>query len=110
MSKASENQMNVLHGRLAQTLTTMVSARTVTKRDAEGNEYVEEVDPSPATLAVAAKFLKDNAVTMTPEQSEATDELAQALEARRLASKQRLRITQADMKEALAKVGSGLLQ
>lgn len=110
MSKATEDKMNKLHGQLAETLTTMVKVRTVIRTDKEGNEYEEDVDPSPAALAVAAKFLKDNAVTMTPEQSTAVDELEDALTKRRAANKGRAKVTKADMDAALKAVGSSLIQ
>ena len=101
MSKATEKKMDELHGALAQSLLTMTQVREVTKTDKEGAPYVETVDPSPAALAVAAKFLKDNSIFSTPEQSGAMDELKSQLARRRPSAK--------DIKDAMSAIGNGLL-
>ena len=102
MSKASEEKLSELHGQLAETLTDMIQVRTVTKYDKEGEAYDETVEPSPAALAVAAKFLKDNNITATPSQSGAVDELKDKL-AKRRPSRQ-------DLKDAMRGLGNELLQ
>lgn len=79
----------------------MTQVREVTKTDKEGAPYTEMVDPSPAALAVAAKFLKDNSIFSTPEQSGAMDELKSQLARRRPSAK--------DIKDAMSAIGNGLL-
>lgn len=84
----------------------MVQTRTITKVDKEGEQYEEVIEPSPAALAVAAKFLKDNSIFSAPEQSGAMDEMKEQLEKRRAQRK----VTQRDLQQALAQVGNDLLQ
>lgn len=106
MSKAPETKLNELHGQLAETLTKMVQVREVEKVDKEGEVVIETVEPSPAALAVAAKFLKDNSIFSTPEGDSKLDALKDAVAARR----QRRNVTQADLKDALGGIGKELLQ
>ena len=67
MSKATEDQLGVLHGAIAQVLTEQVQMKeeqTILNLDGEVEGTGEMLYcVSPATLAVAAKFLKDNAIT-----------------------------------------------
>lgn len=102
MSKASEKQMDTLHGALAKTLTRMVEVRTIHKVTSDGDPVEEEVEPSPAALAVAAKFLKDNSIFSTPEQNNALAELGDKLRKRRPSAQ--------DLKDAMKSIGNDLLQ
>ena len=106
MSKAPETKLNELHGQLAETLTKMVQVREVEKVDKEGEVVIETVEPSPAALAVAAKFLKDNSIFSTPEGDSKLKSLEEAVADRR----QRLGIVKADLKDALGSLGKELLQ
>lgn len=108
MSKASESKMNELHEQLAQTLITMTQVREVEEVVGEGEDAVKvikTIDPSPAALAVAAKFLKDNSIFSTPEQTDALAELQDKLK-----QKQTRRPSSRDLKEAMGKIGQELLQ
>ena len=109
MSKASETKLNELHDQLARTLITMTAVREVEEVVGEGEDAVrvtKTVDPSPAALAVAAKFLKDNSIFSTPEGDSKLKSLEEAVAARR----QRRGVTQADLKDALGGIGKELLQ
>lgn len=90
MARASESKLAALHNQLADTLTELVGS--------------EEVAPS--TLAVAAKFLKDNSIFATPEQTGAMDDMKTKLEARRKARK----LTHDDLGKALGDIGRDMLQ
>ena len=108
MSKASETKLNELHDQLARTLITMTAVREVEEVVGEGEDAVritKTVDPSPAALAVAAKFLKDNSIFSTPEQSDALTDLQNQLK-----QKQARRPSSRDLKEAMGKIGQELLQ
>ena len=108
MSKASESKLNELHDQLARTLITMTAVREVEEVVGEGEDAVrvtKTVDPSPAALAVAAKFLKDNSIFSTPEQSDALTDLQNQLK-----QKQARRPSSRDLKEAMGKIGQELLQ
>lgn len=108
MSKASETKLNELHDQLARTLITMTAVREVEEVVGEGEDAVrvtKTVDPSPAALAVAAKFLKDNSIFSTPEQSDALTDLQNQLK-----QKQARRPSSRDLKEAMGKLGQELLQ
>lgn len=106
MDKATEAKMNALHATLAESLTRAVQPRTVTVqgKGEDAEPYEETLEPSPAAMAVAAKFLKDNSIFSTPEQSSALDELQQKLDNRRK------RPSKQDLKDALGQIGSELLQ
>ena len=104
MSKASEKELANLHKEVTKTLTRMVKTQTVPRYDKEGNEVGEdEVDPSPATLAVATKFLKDNAITVDPENNAELSDFAKALR-----DKGRV-ISSKDREVAMREVANGLL-
>lgn len=64
MSTADQNTMETLHLKLA-------------KRYMEA---LDDVDASPALLASAAKFLKDNNVVLIPESTDALTEVAEKYE------------------------------
>jgi hypothetical protein len=68
MSRASETQMGSLHGILAQVIAAQVGA-TEEYLDEEGELNVM-YSASPALLAIAAKFLKDNEITCAVELDE----------------------------------------
>lgn len=110
MSKATEDDLGGLHGQLARTLTGMIQVRTRIKVDKEGNQVEEEVEPSPAALAVAAKFLKDNNITAAPSQSTDVEDLEKSLAERRRKAKERGRVSRADLNAAMGKLGTELLQ
>jgi hypothetical protein len=103
--------MNELHAALAKTLTQEVQEREVeyTETDGDGNEVkrVRVERPSASWAAVAAKFLKDNSVTMAPDDSNALGELEKELADMR---KGRTGFTDQDLKDAHAALGSSLLQ
>lgn len=65
--KATERKLSSLHGALADVMTEQVLTREqVTEFDAEGIEQPTGetyFSASPALLATAAKFLKDNSIT-----------------------------------------------
>ena len=83
MSKASESKLSALHGAVAEVLTTQVlSPEPETTFDSEGNcvETGEEVySASPALVATAIKFLKDNQITCDISQDENMGNLREAL-------------------------------
>jgi hypothetical protein len=67
MSKATEAALATLHGAVAETLTAQVTHETEELTfDEDGNPEHSDVmvrSASPATLAAAIKFLKDNSIT-----------------------------------------------
>lgn len=103
MAATKHDAMQALHATVARVLTDRMTEREVTKTDAEGNETTEVVGPSAAELAVAVKFLKDNSIFATPEQSDPVSGLKEKLSRRTGA------ITDADRKDALASIGRDLL-
>lgn len=68
---ASEETLGKLHNALAKALT----------------DRVNSADSAAADLAVAARFLKDNGITCSPEADNALGELEKALAAKRSRSK-----------------------
>lgn len=110
---AAHSAMEELHALLAQSL----SASVVFQRKVIPAEYnpdgtlksperEELVPPSPAALAVAAKFLKDNSIFSTPEQSGAVGELRDRIRQRKTSR----RASAQDVNDALATIGRDLLQ
>ena len=83
MSKASENKLGVLHGVIAEVLTEQVSMKeeeTIINLDGEVEGTGEMIySCSPATIATAIKFLKDNAITSDITVDENMGNLADAL-------------------------------
>jgi hypothetical protein len=83
MSKATEQALSDLHGAVAKVLTKQVlREEVVTELDEEGN--VVETDEmqytaSPALLAAAMKFLKDNDITADKKIDKNMGSLADAL-------------------------------
>lgn len=110
---ASMETMEELHNQTAKVLQALISPQKKyipAVRD-ENGEIVEEAReewemPSPAALAVARAFLKDNSVFATDGQSAAVGELKQSLAARAKGRKP----TAQDMNDALAQVSRELLQ
>ena len=78
---ASENILKELHAQLAQELLDIVR-NGVPIFDKEGNE-VGTRKATAAELSVAVSFLKNNEITADINDSDATRELREALEARR---------------------------
>lgn len=74
MSKATEDLLNTLHGRVAQTLI----------------QHIDDEEVSPAMMAQAIKFLKDNDITTSIETDDGLNTLSDALKAKR--EKRKLRI------------------
>lgn len=83
MSKATETKLAALHGAVADVLTSQITQQVEdVKFDSEGNEVPTGVmvyTASPATIAAAIKFLKDNSVTADIEQNENLNSLRDAL-------------------------------
>jgi hypothetical protein len=111
MSKAASNEaMQELHAALAKTLTEEVKIREIPYTEEVDGEQVERVrveHPSSSWAAVAVAFLKNNSVTMAPTTGNATGELEDELEKMRA---KRTMPTAQDRADALAAIGSGLLQ
>lgn len=78
MSKATDKDLGELHGALARALTDVVAAGVSTVVDGE----VVKMPASPAYLAAAITFLKNNNITAGKDDSE-LDALKQALEQKR---------------------------
>lgn len=113
MSKpANAEKMNALHEQVAEVLTELVTPKEIDELVRPATEDEEQVTvkvvryPEANVLAVAVKFLKDNSVFATPEQSSATAGLQEALSKRKAA---RLP-TKQDLKDAMAQIGSDLVQ
>ena len=83
MSKATESNLAALHGVVAKVLTHQINHQS---EKTEFNVDGEEVgtgemfyDASPATIAAAIKFLKDNQITCDIETDENMNNLREAL-------------------------------
>ena len=85
MAAASDSTLKALHAVLASELLDMVK-NGVPVFDKEGNEAGTR-KPTAAELAVAVTFLKNNDITADLNDSDATRELREALEARRKKAK-----------------------
>lgn len=85
MAAASDSTLKALHAVLASELLDMVK-NGVPIFDKEGNEAGTR-KPTAAELAVAVTFLKNNDITADLNDSDATRELREALEARRKKAK-----------------------
>lgn len=83
MSKATEKKLSKLHGDVAEVLSEQVTYKEKeTTFDIDGNEEptgVEKYTASPALMATAIKFLKDNDITCDVEQEENLGALKKAL-------------------------------
>jgi hypothetical protein len=104
MSKASEKLLGELHGAVAKVLTDQILVtEEVQELDADGMPYgTGEVaySATPATLATAIKFLKDNSITCDIKVEKNMSNLADAL-----AKKQRHSRLEDGAKAALKVVG-----
>lgn len=83
MTKATESNMAALHGAVARVLTDQVLSQ---EAKVDYNEEGEMVDTgelvynaSPATIAAAIKFLKDNNITVDIEENKDMNNLREAL-------------------------------
>ena len=85
MAAASDATLKALHAVLASELLDMVK-NGVPVFDKEGNEAGTR-KPTAAELAVAVTFLRNNVITADLNDSDATRELREALEARRKKAK-----------------------
>ena len=83
MSKATEKKLGALHGAVADVLTARLNhteAETSFNEDGEMVETGEQVHTaSPATIAAAIKFLKDNQITCDIETNENMNNLRDTL-------------------------------
>lgn len=106
MTKATESALSELHGELARALTEIVKGgerdEVIEGTDEDGNPTRTVVKvktrPTAAELQAAAKFLKDNAITVDPAESAELGALDEALKARR--SKRRLAPTPDELNAA----------
>lgn len=82
-NKASETALNGLHGAVARVLTAQLEhteEETKINEDGELENTGQEVfTASPATIAAAIKFLKDNQISCDVEQDENMSNLREAL-------------------------------
>lgn len=91
MSKATEAALSELHRILAEQMTRVIQGVPQVEEvlDPETGEVVSTKTttrmPTASELAAAAKFLKDNNITVAPGEGGALDELDKALAARRSA-------------------------
>ena len=83
MSKATESKLNSLHGAVADVLVSQLSQEMAVTNFNEEGELVETGDTvrsaSPATLAAAIKFLKDNHITADIETNDNLNKLRETL-------------------------------
>lgn len=91
MSKAPESELSELHGTIAKVLRTQLEDTIVVSEEGETKEIFTA---SPAVLAQAIKFLKDNNITASVEDDENLSDLEEALKAKR--EKRKLRIVGED--------------
>ena len=106
---ASESKLSTLHDKLADQLIERLAGvvETTVIPVGEGGDTMEvtkTIRASAAELAVAAKFLKDNSVTMQPGDDNKLGELRDQI------NRKKSSFTKADVKDALGKIGSDLLQ
>lgn len=73
-----ETDLNALHQLVAQTLAEELE-RKPTPIEIDGTMITPEQSISPALLAQAIKFLKDNSITSTPEEDENLESLRDTL-------------------------------
>jgi len=83
MSKASESKLSALHEAVAEVLTAQIThSQEETIFDIDGNEVPTGntvFTATPATLAAAIKFLKDNSITCDIEVDRNMNNLREAL-------------------------------
>jgi len=104
MSKATETKLGELHGAVAQVLTQQILVQEeIQELDEEGMPVGTgdmQYSASPATLATAIKFLKDNSITADIKVEKNMSNLADAL-----AKKQRHSRLESGAQAALKVVG-----
>lgn len=103
------DKMAALHEMVAQVLTELVTPKEVEAELDEDGEVLSPAQvryPSPAELAVAVKFLKDNSIFSDPDQSDAMSDLKSKLAARKGARAP----TKQDIADAMREIGAGLVQ
>lgn len=96
MSKASDSQLGVLHGKLAKTMLDALEASdtAITLLEEYQDELPEAVTKflekhalsNPALLTTVARFLKDNSITCAIEDNEEMSDLEKTLKNKRKAS------------------------
>lgn len=104
---ANEKTLGNLHEELARVLSKALEGhKTEGYIDPDTGEEVEGmvIPPSASVMTVAAKFLKDNEITCTPEQGNAMGELERIMAERRAASK--AKISAADRADLADHTGS----
>lgn len=83
MSKATESKLSALHGAVADVLTAQITRQEDDVTYDENGEAISTGEKvyvaSPATIAVAVKFLKDNSITADIEQNKNLESLAATL-------------------------------
>ena len=83
MSKATEDKLSVLHGVVAKVLTAQLEHTAPETMFDEDGDCVEtgevEYDATPATIAAAIKFLKDNQITCDIATNENMNNLKETL-------------------------------
>jgi hypothetical protein len=84
MTKATEDDLSALHGAVARALTEVVAegATEVLRKKGDADDEVVKVTASPAYLAAAITFLKNNNIT-AGKGNEDLDKLKRALENKR---------------------------
>lgn len=86
MSKATERKLGALHGAVAEVLLAQVTRQEAETSFDSNGELVETGDmiysASPATLATAIKFLKDNSITCDVEVDTNMNNLKEVLSAK----------------------------
>jgi hypothetical protein len=104
MSRASEDALGNLHSSVARVLDSVVTKQEeVVEYDEEGNATPTgemEYTCTPAMMAAAIKFLKDNSITCDIEQSENMGNLREAL------GKKQKRSRMSDPKVAARTIGA----
>lgn len=89
MAKATEDELSALHGAVARVLREQLEEKAVIT-DSDTGEEREVSMATPAMIAAATKFLKDNNVTASIEDDENLSELQDQLEKNRKKRKLRL--------------------
>jgi len=97
MKRASETQLGQLHEVLAMVIRSQIEDKVEFVN--EEGELIENYTASPALLAVAAKFLKDNQITVAIENDTNLDEIQSILANK--SKKGRLALASVPTKEAV---------
>lgn len=89
MAKATEGALEELHAAVAKLLKEQLEATATV--ETEAGEVVEMSMATPAMVAQAIKFLKDNNITATPEIGDDLDDLADLLSKKQKKGRAQLR-------------------